>query len=186
MRNGNEDESPVRGPACAEARKALLEAPLEELTEEGPAPLAQHLATCPACRARVRWIREDEAALRDALARTGPRMAPGEAEALAMRGRAGSRGVVEPGARKDPGPRRRFRRRLPGWKVAVPAAAAVVVALFLGQAVLRTPPPEGGPRPLTAYQDEEAATRVHVQVSPDVRTVLLTTPDPRFTVVWLH
>jgi anti-sigma factor RsiW len=184
MRKGDEDGTPA--PSCAEARKALLQAPLEDLTEEGPAPLARHLATCPACRARARWIREDEVAFRNALARTEPRMAPGEAEALAMRGRAGSREVVKPGVWKDAVPMRRFRRRLPGWKVAVPAAAAAAAALFLGQAVLRTPPPDGGPRPLTTYQDQEPVTRVHVEVSPDVRTVLLTTPDPRFTVVWLH
>lgn len=183
MRNGGEDGG--SGLTCADVQRTLLEAPLETLGEGGAAHLARHLAVCPACRARARWIREGEAALRDAMVRTGPRMGPDDAKALAKKGRVGSGEVAETEARGAPGPTRRHRRRPLGWKVAIPVAAAAA-ALFVGQAVFRAPAPDRVPRPPITYQEAEPATRVHVEAPPDVRTVLLTTPDPRFTVVWLY
>jgi len=186
MTGPHEGGRPNSGSTCAEVRKAILELPEEELTEEGTGPVAGHLAACPECRARAQRIREGIDALRGALIRTEPPMGPEEAEALAMRGRSAPGETPDPKLPGGRGPVRRLQGRWRKWKVALPAAAAAALALYLGHEAVRSPSPERPAPDPTAFQEEEPATRVHVEVAPEVRTVVLTSPDPKFTVVWLH
>lgn len=166
---------------CAEARRGLLDADPEVLQGTGSDPVAIHVRDCPACGARARGILEGHGALTEALAGLGPRMSPAEAEALAVEGAAESRRAGRASKRG----RRPYLRRA---SISL-AAAAALAALLLARGTLDTPPPDGTPVPTgepVALPDEEPAERVHVEVRPDSRTLVLAARDTTITVIWFH
>lgn len=138
---------------CTEARELLLEADLDALRGEGPSALARHVAACARCRALAGQVLDEQAALDRVLAHLAERAHP-----------AG-------GVRRTPPA-----VRVAAWGL---AAAAAVVAAFLG---LRARP-TAAPEPPAALAAPPSAVEVDVSASGR-NAVVFRTPDPTITVVW--
>jgi len=144
---------------CAEARDAMLEAELADLSPGSGSELGRHLAECAGCRAAAARIAGAEAALAQRLAAARPRL--DESAAIARAAAAG---------------RRRARVRRVGASGTLAAAAALAALLLLP--VHRGPGPEPPPVP------PGAPAGFSVTASPGQGLVVLQPADSTIVVVW--
>lgn len=157
---------------CPAWSEALLEAPRHVLKGEGPAPLAEHLRTCPSCARAAAYLLKTEAALDDLLTPGG---APGEAWVEAVLAEAAPWEADGPG---EPAQPRRTPAREARWRVTrwLPVAAAAALALLLVASPDRPPGPAAPGAP--------TASPPLVEAGPHETVAVLQTADPDITVVW--
>lgn len=145
---------------CEAARELLLTADPAELEGSTRSPLADHLRTCPACRAAAEQLLTAQWALRDVL---GAGQSAHTTDA-----------VVQTAIRSAER-RRAAARRL---RLGLPLAAA---AVLVGLLVLRR-----GPKPLStppAHEAFAAQARFSVSVPPGRNVLVLQQPDTSHVIV---
>jgi hypothetical protein len=148
---------------CAEALQAILEADPSILEGKGDNSLALHIQVCPHCREMARAVLEGESLLAEELVAALP---PPDLEALLDE-------VLGPDSIP---PKLRFRHRRLGLTLLPLAAAAAMVALFLG----------GEPRlPGDPYLPPERAPGLGLEVPAGRNVAVMATSDPDITVLWL-
>lgn len=151
--------------SCEAARERLLEAEREEMRGHGGGELAEHVRGCAPCAERARRILEGEAALRAAIGR----MAAATSSSDDVSAPPPHRSPRSPAAA-------RLRRSL---RLAVPlAAAAAVAVVWAGGGEGPKPPP---PPDVDAVYALDAP---FVAAPEDRRTAVLSTGNPRITIVW--
>ena len=150
-------------PTCAEVRELLLEADLPQLCGETEDFLVDHLEGCSRCGEMARTILEGERKLGEVMEELVP--AP-DLEALLER-------ATRDGASTSGKLRRRLRTAAP--KLVPLAAAAALVALFLG----REPALPGDPVSLS-----QPAPGLGLEVPEGRDVAVLATNNPDITVLW--
>ncbi len=148
---------------CAEALQTILEADPSILEGQGDSSLALHIQECPRCRKMARAVLEGENVLAEELVAALP--SP-DLEALLDE-------VLGP----ESTPKKlRFRHRRLGLTLLPLAAAAAMVALFLGS----EPRLPGDP-----YLPPQRAPGLGLEVPEGRNVAVMATSDPDITVLWL-
>jgi len=148
---------------CAEALQTILEADPSILEGQGESSLALHIQECPRCREMARVVLEGESLLAEELVAALP---PPDLEALLDE-------VLGPDSTP---PKLRFRPRRLGLTLLPLAAAAAMVALFLGS----EPRLPGDP-----YLPPQRAPGLGLEVPEGQNVAVMATNDPDITVLWL-
>jgi len=147
---------------CAEAYPAILEADPSVLEGLGESSLARHIRECPHCQEISRAVLSGESALAEGLVAA---VAPPDLDALLDEALGPA---TEPKSL-------RFRTWRYGLSLVPVAAAAAMVALFLG----------GEPQlPGDPYLPPEPTPGLGLEVPEGQNVAVLATNDPEITVLW--
>ena len=147
---------------CAEAHQTILEADPSVLEGQGDSSLAVHIQECSRCREMARAVLEGESFLAKELVAAVP---PPELDPILDE-------VLGPGSTLKT---LRFRHRRLGLTLLPLAAAAAMVALFLGS----EPRLPGDP-----YLPLQRAPGLGLEVPEGHNVAVMATSDPDITVLW--